>query len=52
MVIALVFLACPTAVASHPLVIRLGGDEALASTGIVISTLASAVPLALIVATS
>ena len=52
LIIALVFLACPTAVASHPLVIQLGGDEALASTAIVISTLASAVPLALIVALS
>jgi malate permease and related proteins len=50
LVIALVFLACPTAVASHPLVIQLDGDEALASTAIVLSTLFSAVSLALIVA--
>ena len=49
LVIALVFLACPTAVASHPLVIQLGGDEGLASTAIVLSTLFSVVPLALIV---
>lgn len=47
--LALVFLACPTAVASHPLVIALGGDEGLASTAIVLSTLFSIVPLALIV---
>jgi predicted permease len=50
MVIALVFLSCPTAVASHPLVIQLGGDEGLASTAIVLSTLFSVVPLSLIVA--
>jgi predicted permease len=52
MVIALIFLACPTAVASHPLVIQLDGDEALASTAIVLSTLLSAVSLAVVVATS
>ncbi len=49
MIIALVFLSCPTAVASHPLVIQLGGEEGLASTAIVLSTLFSLVPLALIV---
>lgn len=49
LIIALVFLACPTAVASHPLVIQLDGDEGLASTAIVLSTLFSAVSLALIV---
>ena len=49
MIIALVFLSCPTAVASHPLVIQLGGDEGLASTAIVLSTLFSVVPLALVV---
>ncbi len=52
MITALVFLACPTAVASHPLVTQLGGDEGLASTAIVLSTLFSVVPLALIVGLS
>jgi predicted permease len=49
LIIALVFLACPTAVASHPLVTQMDGDEGLASTAIVISTVFSIVPLALIV---
>jgi predicted permease len=49
LIIALVFLACPTAVASFPLVSELGGDEALCSTGILLSTLFSAVSLAVVV---
>ncbi|MGH7946183.1 MAG: AEC family transporter, partial [Opitutaceae bacterium] len=36
-----VFLACPTGAASFSLVAEMGGDQALASTTIVLSTLAA-----------
>ena len=49
LIVALVFLATPTAVASFPLVSQLEGDEPLCSTGIVLSTLFSAVSLAVVV---
>lgn len=46
--IVLILLACPTAAASYVLVRQLGGDEALASGAILISTLLAAVSLAVI----
>lgn len=50
MMVMLVFLACPTGTSSFSLVAEMRGDEAVASTTIVLSTLLSAVPLAVIVA--
>lgn len=50
MMVMLVFLACPTGASSFSLVTEMGGDEAIASAAIVLSTLLSALPLALIVA--
>jgi hypothetical protein len=50
MLYTLVYLACPTGASSFTVVAEMGGEEALASTTIVLSTLLSAVPLALIVA--
>lgn len=47
---ALVFLGCPTGASSFTVVAEMGGDEAMASTTIVLSTVLSAVTLALIVA--
>ncbi len=44
--IVLVFAATPTAVASYVLVTQLGGDEPLAATSVVVSTIASAASLA------
>ena len=46
----LVGLACPTAVASYTMAGEMGGDEALAAQTVVLSTLASAPVLALILA--
>ena len=46
--IALLYLACPTAVASYIMAEQLGGDENLTSSAIVLSTLLSAVVLALV----
>lgn len=43
--IALVFAACPTAAASFVMARQMGGDEALASGSIALSTLLSAIPL-------
>lgn len=48
--IVLVLLTCPTAVVSHVLVQELGGDEALSSSAIVLSTLLSVPALSLVVA--
>lgn len=50
LLVMLVFLACPTGASSFSLVAEMGGDEAIASATIVLSTLLSALPLALIVA--
>ncbi|MCE5326475.1 MAG: AEC family transporter [Planctomycetaceae bacterium] len=47
--VALIFLACPTAVATYVLTEQLDGDGPLAAAGIVISTLMSAVSLAIVV---
>jgi malate permease and related proteins len=48
--IALILLACPTAVASYILTKQIGGDEALASSAVVFSTLLSFISLSLVVA--
>ena len=48
--VALIFLACPTAAASFVLVGKLGGDAPLAAGSVVVSTLFSVVPLAVILA--
>jgi hypothetical protein len=48
----LVYLATPTGASSFSLVAEMGGEEALASTAIALSTFLSIVPLALIVAWS
>ncbi|MCE5279672.1 MAG: AEC family transporter [Planctomycetaceae bacterium] len=48
--VALIFLACPTAVATYVLTEQLDGDGPLSAAGIVISTLMSAVSLAIVVA--
>lgn len=48
--IALILLACPAASSSYIMVQQLGGDEALAGSSIVISTLMSIIPLSIIVA--
>ncbi len=48
--IALLLLAVPTATASYVLAVQLGGDEALASSSILLSTLLSAPVLALVLA--
>ncbi|AHF93751.1 transporter [Opitutaceae bacterium TAV5] len=48
--VMLVYMAAPTAIMSYTMVQQLGGDEALAAGGIVLSTLASAVSLGVIVA--
>jgi malate permease and related proteins len=47
--IALIYLACPTAVASYVMAEQLGTDEALAGSAVVVSTLLSFVPLAIVV---
>lgn len=49
--IALLYLACPTAIASYIMAQQLGGDEVLTSNSIVLSTLLSAVTLAIVLAT-
>jgi len=48
--IALILLACPAASSSYIMVQQLGGDESLAGSSIVISTILSIIPLSLIVA--
>jgi hypothetical protein len=48
--IALILLACPTATVSYILVDQLGGDLALASGAILLSTVFAALPLAVILA--
>ena len=48
--IALLLLACPTAAASYVLVNQLGGDDALAASAILFSTVLAAPALALIIA--
>ncbi len=50
--IALLYLACPTAVASYIMAEQLGGDETLTSSTIVLSTLLSALVLAIILSVS
>ncbi|MGF1479594.1 MAG: AEC family transporter [Cyanophyceae cyanobacterium] len=50
--IALLYLACPTAIASYIMAQQLGGDDALASSTIVLSTLLSAVALATVLTIS
>ncbi|MBE9043844.1 AEC family transporter [Pleurocapsales cyanobacterium LEGE 10410] len=49
--IALLYLACPTAIASYIMAQQLGGDEVLTSNSIVLSTLLSALSLAIVLAT-
>jgi hypothetical protein len=49
--IAMVLLTCPTAVASYVLVEQLNGDEALAASSIVLSTLGSAAAFSIVIAT-
>jgi predicted permease len=48
--IALIYLACPTAVVSYVMAEQLGADEVLAGSTVVVSTLFSFVPLAVVVA--
>ncbi|RRJ97749.1 AEC family transporter [Opitutaceae bacterium TAV4] len=48
--VMLVYMAAPTAIMSYTMVQQLGGDEAMAAGTIVLSTLASAVSLGVIVA--
>lgn len=50
MKIAMIYLACPTAVASYVMAEQLGGDDALAGSAVVISTLMALVSLSLVVA--
>ncbi len=50
LLLALVYLGCPTGASSFTVVAEMGGDEPMASTTIVLSTLLSAATLALIVA--
>ncbi len=50
MLVAVIYLACPTAAASYVLARQLGGDEALAASTVVISTLLSLVSLSVAVA--
>lgn len=50
--IALLYLACPTAIASYIMAGQLGGDEALTSSAIALSTLCSAVALAMVLSLS
>jgi malate permease and related proteins len=45
MLVVLVFLACPTGAASFSFVAEMGGDQALASATIILSTLAAVIPL-------
>jgi predicted permease len=47
--IALVYLACPTAIISYVLAEQLGGDHVLSGSAVVVSTLSSMVSLAVIV---
>jgi predicted permease len=47
MLVVLVFLACPTGAASFSLVAEMGGDQSLASTTIILSTIAAIIPLTL-----
>ncbi len=49
--IAMIMLACPTAVASYILTEQLNGDTSLAAGSIVISTILSAVALSVVIAT-
>ncbi|MGK7947773.1 MAG: AEC family transporter [Xenococcaceae cyanobacterium] len=49
--IALIYLACPTAIASYIMAQQLGSDEVLTSNSIVLSTLLSALVLAIVLAT-
>ena len=48
MLVVLVFLTCPTGAASFSLVAEMGGDQALASSTIILSTIAAVVPLTLV----
>ncbi|WP_036477109.1 AEC family transporter [Myxosarcina sp. GI1] len=50
--IALLYLACPTAIASYIMAGQLGGDEALTSSSIVLSTMCSAIALAIVLSLS
>lgn len=48
--VAVIYLACPTAAASYVLARQLGGDEALAASTVVISTILSLISLSIAVA--
>jgi hypothetical protein len=48
--VALIMLACPTAVASYVLSEQLGGDSALSAGAVVVSTILSIASLAAVVA--
>lgn len=48
--ILLVYLSCPTAAASYVMAVKLGGNEGLASSSVVLSALLSIIPLSIIVA--
>jgi malate permease and related proteins len=50
MMVALIYLACPTAAASYILARQLGGDEALAASTVVVSTVLALVSLSAVVA--
>src|SRR5690606_10074952 len=49
-IVAVIFLACPTAAASYVLARQLNGDEALAAASVVVSTILSLVSLGAAVA--
>jgi predicted permease len=48
LLVVLIFLACPTGASSFSLVAEMGGDQAMASAAIVLSTILAVVPLALV----
>ncbi|MCK4999330.1 MAG: AEC family transporter [Anaerohalosphaera sp.] len=50
--VALIFLACPTAIASHTLTTEIGGNPKLAASIVILSTLLAAVSLSVAVAIS
>jgi predicted permease len=47
--VAMILMACPTAIISYTMVLAIKGDEAMASTTIVVSVVCSLATLALIV---
>jgi len=48
--VVLILMACPTAAISYTMVRQLGGDEAVAASSIVLSTLFSSIALSIVIA--